>query len=162
MMPPMRVKPSVVLNEVNDIETFDVIAMNNIALVVTKDGLYQFSYADLPGLQLLSKNNYWKISRNEKDNSNLNLIAAWHLRAGQENRREEISGSLRAAALQEDRPASPRFFDLSGGIAYSRYFTGIGNWLLTVNQFDAFPIFADWRMGFGRKQLLFAYVTPVM
>jgi hypothetical protein len=43
------------LNEVNDIETFDVIAMNNIALVVTKDGLYQYSYADLPGLRLLSK-----------------------------------------------------------------------------------------------------------
>ena len=43
------------LNEVNDIETFDVIAMNNIALVVSKDGLYQYSYADLPGLRLLSK-----------------------------------------------------------------------------------------------------------
>ncbi len=43
------------VNEVNDIETFDVIAMNKIALVVTKDGLYQYSYADLPRLQLLSK-----------------------------------------------------------------------------------------------------------
>jgi hypothetical protein len=43
------------VHEVNDIETFDVIAMNKIALVVTKDGLYQYSYANLPGLQLLSK-----------------------------------------------------------------------------------------------------------
>jgi len=43
------------VNEVADIETFDVIAMNKIALVVTKDGLYQYSYANLPGLRLLSK-----------------------------------------------------------------------------------------------------------
>jgi hypothetical protein len=43
------------VSEVSDIETFDVIAMNKIALVVTKDGLYQYSYADLPGLRLLSK-----------------------------------------------------------------------------------------------------------
>ena len=50
-------------------------------------------------------------------------------------------------------------FDLSGGIAYGRYFTGIGIGFDSY-QFDAFPIFADWRMGFGRKQLLYAYATP--
>ena len=50
-------------------------------------------------------------------------------------------------------------FDLSGGITYSRYFTGIGIGFDSY-QFDAFPIFADWRVGFGKKQLLFAYATP--
>ena len=49
-------------------------------------------------------------------------------------------------------------FDLSGGITYSRYFTGIGIGFDSY-QFDAFPIFADWRVGFGKKQLLFAYAT---
>ena len=39
----------------SDIETFDVIAMNKIALVVAKDGLYQYSYADLSNIRLLSK-----------------------------------------------------------------------------------------------------------
>ena len=43
------------INEISDIETFDVIAMNKIALVVAKDGLYQYSYADLSNIRLLSK-----------------------------------------------------------------------------------------------------------
>ena len=43
------------VNEISDIETFDVIAMNKIALVVAKDGLYQYSYADLSNIRLLSK-----------------------------------------------------------------------------------------------------------
>lgn len=36
-------------------ETFDVIAHNNIALVVAKDGLYQFDYSDIHNLHQLSK-----------------------------------------------------------------------------------------------------------
>jgi len=36
-------------------ETYDVIAMNGIALVVAKDGLYQYDYTDTANLRLLSK-----------------------------------------------------------------------------------------------------------
>jgi hypothetical protein len=43
------------IHEISDIETFDVITMNKIALVVAKDGLYQYSYADLSNIRLLSK-----------------------------------------------------------------------------------------------------------
>ena len=43
------------LSVVSDIETFDVIAMNGIALVVTSKGLYQYSYADPVNPVLLSK-----------------------------------------------------------------------------------------------------------
>jgi len=43
------------IHEISDIETFDVITINKIALVVAKDGLYQYSYADLSNIRLLSK-----------------------------------------------------------------------------------------------------------
>ena len=36
-------------------ETYDVIAMDNRALVVTKDGLYQFDYSDPNNIKLISK-----------------------------------------------------------------------------------------------------------
>jgi hypothetical protein len=36
-------------------ETYDVIAMNNIALVVAKDGVYQYDYSDIDNIKLLSK-----------------------------------------------------------------------------------------------------------
>ncbi len=36
-------------------ETYDVIAWNNVALVVAKDGLYQYDYSNPSGIRLLSK-----------------------------------------------------------------------------------------------------------
>ena len=36
-------------------ETFDVITNNSIALVVAKDGLYQFDYSDIHNMRQLSK-----------------------------------------------------------------------------------------------------------
>jgi hypothetical protein len=41
--------------EIGDINAYDVIAMNKIALVVAKDGLYQYSYANPAEMRLLSK-----------------------------------------------------------------------------------------------------------
>lgn len=41
--------------EIGDINAYDVIAMNKIALVVAKDGLYQYSYANPAEVRLLSK-----------------------------------------------------------------------------------------------------------
>ncbi|MFT3702581.1 MAG: hypothetical protein QM802_09435 [Agriterribacter sp.] len=43
------------LTTIPDIETYDVIAMNGVALVITSKGLYQYSYTDINNIQLLSK-----------------------------------------------------------------------------------------------------------
>lgn len=43
------------MHTIPGIETFDVIAMNGIALVVNDKGLYQYSYADINNIHLLSK-----------------------------------------------------------------------------------------------------------
>lgn len=43
------------LKHVTNIETFDVIAYNNIALVVASDGLYQFDYSDINNVRQISK-----------------------------------------------------------------------------------------------------------
>ena len=40
---------------ISGIDTYDVIAMNKIALVVAKDGLYQYDYSDVSDIKLLSK-----------------------------------------------------------------------------------------------------------
>ena len=39
------------------IETYDVIAQNNVAIVVAKDGLYQYEYSDINNIHLISKLN---------------------------------------------------------------------------------------------------------
>jgi len=44
-----------IINELTDINAYDVIAMNKIALVVAKDGLYQYNYANPADIRLLSK-----------------------------------------------------------------------------------------------------------
>ena len=43
------------ISEVKGLETYDVIAYNGNALVVAKDGLYQYDYADLNNIRLKSK-----------------------------------------------------------------------------------------------------------
>lgn len=43
------------IKEISDINAYDVIAMNKIALVVATDGLYQYNYANPADIQLLSK-----------------------------------------------------------------------------------------------------------
>jgi hypothetical protein len=43
------------LTQVNGMETFDVIAFNKVALVVARDGLYQYDYSNTSALKLLSK-----------------------------------------------------------------------------------------------------------
>ena len=67
--------------------------------------------------------------------------------------------SIAGAGIAGGQTGIAAVFDLSGGISYSRYFTGIGIGFDTY-QFDAFPIYADWRMDFGRKRLLFVYANP--
>ncbi|HYC27869.1 MAG TPA: hypothetical protein VEB42_03620, partial [Chitinophagaceae bacterium] len=46
------------LKQISNLETYDVIAYNKVALVVAKDGLYQFDYSDVRNVQLLSRIGY--------------------------------------------------------------------------------------------------------
>ena len=43
------------ITQISDLETYDVVAYNNIALVVAKDGLYQFDYSNVNEIKLLSR-----------------------------------------------------------------------------------------------------------
>ena len=43
------------IKQVNNLETYDVITYNKIALVVAKDGLYQYDYSNTNNIRLLSK-----------------------------------------------------------------------------------------------------------
>lgn len=48
------------VKEIRDIDTYDAIAMDKIALVVAKDGLYQYNYSNTANIRLLSKINVSK------------------------------------------------------------------------------------------------------
>ena len=48
------------VKHITELETYDVIAWNGNALVVAKDGLYQYDYSDLSNIRLLSKINVSK------------------------------------------------------------------------------------------------------
>jgi hypothetical protein len=48
------------LKQIRNINAYDVIAFNKLALVVGEDGLYQFDYSKLDNLKLLSKISYQK------------------------------------------------------------------------------------------------------
>ena len=43
------------LQQFTGLETYDVIANNNVALVVAKDGVYQYEYSNINNIHLLSK-----------------------------------------------------------------------------------------------------------
>jgi hypothetical protein len=43
------------VKHIRDLETYDVIARNHIALLVAKDGLYQFDYSDIQNIRQLSR-----------------------------------------------------------------------------------------------------------
>jgi hypothetical protein len=43
------------IKQLKDAEVYDVIAENGLAIVVAKDGLYQYDYSDLSNIHLISK-----------------------------------------------------------------------------------------------------------
>src|SRR5687768_7760535 len=49
-------------------------------------------------------------------------------------------------------------FQFSGGIVYKHQFAGIGIGY-DMYQFNSFPVFADWRMSFGKRQIAFLYAN---
>ena len=48
------------VKQIRNLDAYDVIAFNKVALVVTKDGLYQFDYSNLDDVRLLSKISFEK------------------------------------------------------------------------------------------------------
>jgi hypothetical protein len=50
------------------------------------------------------------------------------------------------------------FFQYSGGLEYSRYFTGVGIGY-DAYRLNTIPVFADWRMNFGPRRVLFIYAN---
>lgn len=59
--------------------------------------------------------------------------------------------------IGQTKPALPG--QLSGGIRYGRYFTGLGMGY-DGYRFATLPVFADWRMTLDEKQLVFIYAQP--
>jgi len=50
------------------------------------------------------------------------------------------------------------FFQYSAGLQYSRYFTGFGIGY-DAYRLNTIPVFADWRMNFGPRRVLFIYAN---
>ena len=75
-------------------------------------------------------------------------ISAQQKKSGKKNWR-----SITSAGFVAGQSGVAPVFDLSGGITYSRYFTGLG-FGFDAYQFDAFPVFADWRMGHWQKTVV--------
>ncbi|MEP7374209.1 MAG: hypothetical protein ABI675_12515 [Chitinophagaceae bacterium] len=67
--------------------------------------------------------------------------------------------SIATAGFSAGESGASPVFQLSGGIRYSRFFSGIGIGY-DLYEFNSFPLFADWRMGLGKQQLVFVYAMP--
>ena len=67
--------------------------------------------------------------------------------------------SIASAGFTAGASGPSAVFQLSGGITYSRFFNGIGIGY-DLYEVNSFPLFADWRMSFGKKQLVFVYAMP--
>lgn len=65
---------------------------------------------------------------------------------------------LASAGLAAGESNTKPVFQLSGGLKYSRFFTGIGIGYDTY-EFNSIPVFADWRMMFGKKRAAFLYAN---
>jgi hypothetical protein len=67
--------------------------------------------------------------------------------------------SIATAGFAAGESGANPVFQLSGGITYSRFFNGIGIGY-DLYELNSFPVFADWRMSFGKQQLVFVYAMP--
>ncbi len=67
--------------------------------------------------------------------------------------------SIATAGFSAGESGASPVFQLSGGITYNRFFNGIGIGY-DLYEFNSFPLFADWRMSFGKQQLVFVYAMP--
>lgn len=66
--------------------------------------------------------------------------------------------TIASAGLATGESNTKPVFQLSGGVNYNRFFTGIGVGYDTY-EFNSVPLFADWRVKFGKKQAAFVYAN---
>jgi hypothetical protein len=67
----------------------------------------------------------------------------------------EIAAIASVGLIAGESTAKP-LFQLSGGLAVDRWYAGIG-FGLDRYRFSSMPLFADWRMSLGKRQLAFLY-----
>ena len=79
--------------------------------------------------------------------------------AQEQNTVKKSLRSITSAGFAGGQTGVSPVFDLSAGLTYGRHYAGVG-FGFDSYQFDAFPVFADWRMGIGRKRSLFVYAYP--
>lgn len=66
--------------------------------------------------------------------------------------------SIMAAGAMIGETRTKAFLQYSGGLEYDRYFTGIGIGY-DAYRLNTIPVFADWRMNFGPRRVLFVYAN---
>jgi hypothetical protein len=66
--------------------------------------------------------------------------------------------TIASVGLAAGESTAKPLFQLSSGLVHGRWFTGIGAGLDQYN-FNSVPLFADWRMNFGRTRLGFLYAN---
>lgn len=67
--------------------------------------------------------------------------------------------SIATAGFSAGESGASPVFQLSGGFTYNRFFNGIGIGY-DLYESNSFPLFADWRMSFGKQKLVFVYAMP--
>jgi hypothetical protein len=66
--------------------------------------------------------------------------------------------SILGAGAMAGETKTKAFFQYSGGVQFDRYFAGIGVGY-DAYRFNTIPVFADWRMNFGPRRVLFIYAN---
>ena len=85
------------------------------------------------------------------------LLPALSFSQGNTTSKGEIATITSVGLVAGESTAKP-LFQLSAGVTFNRWFTGIGFGYDQYN-FNSFPLFADWRMYFGKDRLGFFYVN---
>lgn len=67
-------------------------------------------------------------------------------------------GAIGSVGLATGQSNTKSLFQLSGGVKYSRFFTGVGIGYDTY-EFNSVPVFVDWRVRFGKRQTGFLYAN---
>lgn len=76
----------------------------------------------------------------------------------QQNTAKARLTSIAAVGLVAGESTAKPLFQISGGFSHGRYFSGIG---IGMDQyfFNSIPLFADWRVSFGKTRLGFLYAN---
>jgi hypothetical protein len=76
----------------------------------------------------------------------------------QESSSKSHLNTIASVGLAVGESTAKPLYQLSAGLAYDRYFAGIGAGIDQYN-FNSVPLFADWRMNFGKARQVFLYTN---